>query len=86
MSPAHRVSYRVAEDVAFVRSVTAKLRELRKTDGLTSEQLADRLQIPAQNVRRIERGQNVTLKTLARLAAALGYDVRITFVRRRDHH
>lgn len=68
------------EEKVLVRQVTARLRELRRTHGLTSVTVAERLGIPAQNIRRIEYGQNVTLKTLARVAAALGYEVRVTFV------
>ena len=66
---------------AFVKSVTTKLRELRKANGVTGEQLAEKLEIPVQNLRRIEAGQNVTLKTLARIATALGFQVRVSFVR-----
>jgi transcriptional regulator with XRE-family HTH domain len=68
---------------AFVKSFTTKLRELRKANGVTGEQLAERLEVPVQNLRRIEAGQNVTLKTIARIALALGCQVRITFVRLR---
>jgi transcriptional regulator with XRE-family HTH domain len=73
----------VAEKDAFVRYVTAKLRELRKANGVTGEQLAERLGIAVQNLRRIEAGQNITLATLARVAKALGFQVKVTFVRLR---
>lgn len=67
---------------ALAETVTTKLRELRKKSGVTGEELAERLGIPVQNVRRIEAGQNVTLKTLERIARALGYEVTIRFVKR----
>lgn len=71
-------------EVALVENVTARIRRLRRAQGLTGEQLAERLGIAAQNLRRLERGQNITLRTLARVADALGFDVRVTFVRRRS--
>jgi transcriptional regulator with XRE-family HTH domain len=67
----------------FVKHVTAKLRELRKADGVTGEQLAERLGIAVQNLRRIEAGQNITLKTLAKVATALGFQVKVSFTRSR---
>lgn len=75
----------MAEDPkTFVRYVARRLRQLRKSNGVTGEKLAELLGVPAQNVRRIEAGgQNITVKTLARIAGALGYGVKITFVRRK---
>lgn len=73
-----------AEENVLVRLVTARLRELRQANRLTATAVAERVGLPPQNIRRIETGQNVTLKTLARIANALGYDVKVTFVRRRD--
>ena len=67
----------------FVKNVTTKLRELRKADGVTGEQLAERLGIAVQNLRRVEAGQNITLKTLARIAEALGFKVKVSFTRSR---
>ncbi len=64
----------------FVRYVTGKLRELRKAHGVTGEELAERLGIAAQNLRRIEAGQNITLRTLGRIARALGVKIEITFI------
>lgn len=64
----------------FVRYVTGKLRELRKAHGVTGEELAERLGIAAQNLRRIEAGQNITLRTLGRIARALGVKIEVTFI------
>lgn len=64
--------------------MTARLRDLRLAQGLTTVVVGERLEVPAQNIRRIEAGQNLTLKTLARTAAALGYEVAVTFVQRSD--
>lgn len=66
---------------AFVARVVRSLVALRKRDGLTVLETAERLGTTVQNVQRIERGQNVTLKTLARFASAVGYEVEIRFKR-----
>lgn len=66
---------------AFAAKITRKLVALRKREKITIQTLADRMDTTMQNVQRIERGQNVTLKTLHRIATALGYQVRITFPR-----
>jgi transcriptional regulator with XRE-family HTH domain len=67
---------------AFVRHVTSRLRALRKANGFTGEELAERLGIAVQNLRRIEAGQNITLRTLSRMASALGFTARVTFQRK----
>jgi transcriptional regulator with XRE-family HTH domain len=69
---------------AFVRHVTSRLRALRKANGFTGEQLAERLGIAVQNLRRIEAGQNITLKTLSRMASALGFTAKVSFLRKRN--
>ena len=56
-----------------------QLRAIRKAKGITTEQLAERLDTAVQNVRRIEAGQNITLRMLDRIATALGVQVRIAF-------
>ena len=49
-----------------------RIREIRKTRGLSQEKLAERAGISAQYVRNIERGvENPTLDLLLRLAEAL---------------
>ena len=45
---------------------------MRKSKGLTQEGVAERLRMAMKNYQRIEYGQNITLKTLARVANALG--------------
>jgi transcriptional regulator with XRE-family HTH domain len=66
---------------AFAAEITRQLTELRKADGITVQDLAERLDTTVQNVQRIERGQNVTLRTLHRMATALGFTVTIKFER-----
>ena len=57
---------------AFVRRVTKRIAELRRDRGMTQEGLAEALCTATRNVQRIEAGQNLTLHTLARVAALLG--------------
>ena len=60
---------------AAVRRVAQRIAEVRREKGLTQDQLAESLQCATKNVQRIEYGQNVTIKTLTRIANALGVAV-----------
>jgi transcriptional regulator with XRE-family HTH domain len=56
-----------------VRDVGRKLRELRMKRGWTQEDVAEKLGIALRNYQVMERGkQNLTLKTIAKLARVLG--------------
>ncbi len=66
----------------FVRRVTKRIAKVRKMRGMTQEDLAARLRTAVRNVQRIEAGQNLTLHTIARVAAALGVRPEELFVRR----
>jgi transcriptional regulator with XRE-family HTH domain len=56
--------------------VGARIRALRQAAGLTQEDLAHRLGIPVPNVHRMESGrQNLTLRSLAKIAGALEAEV-----------
>jgi len=55
----------------LVERVTRRIAEVRRSKGLTQEQLAERLETAMKNLQRIEAGQNLTLRTLARVASAL---------------
>jgi transcriptional regulator with XRE-family HTH domain len=66
---------------AFAARITRELAALRKAEEVTVLELAERLDTTVQNVQRIERGQNVTLRTLHRIATALGFKVTIKFER-----
>lgn len=55
----------------FVRRVTRRIAGLRRARGITQAQAADRLGVALKNWQRIEQGQNLTLHTLARVAAVL---------------
>lgn len=57
------------------RRLGRNLRSLRRTKGLSQEAFADTLHIHRTYMGGLERGErNVTLKTVERIAAALGVD------------
>jgi hypothetical protein len=60
----------------------AQLRDLAARDGATWTALR-RGGVNHYTWTRVRRGQNMTLRTLERLAGAFGYRVEITFVRDR---
>jgi transcriptional regulator with XRE-family HTH domain len=70
----------VTDESDLVATVTQQLAEARRASGITIEQLAERLDTAVQNVHRIEKGQNITLRTLERVARALGQKVRFRLV------
>ena len=54
----------------------------RKESGLTQKQLSDRTGITQADISRLESGNaNPSLHTLQRLAAGLGMELRVEFVR-----
>jgi len=48
-----------------------QIREARKQAGLTQEQLAERAHVGRNDVSRLEKGANVTMRTLNRIVGAL---------------
>lgn len=57
----------------LVRDVGRRIAEIRRVLGLTQEQMAERMGMPPRAYQVIEYGRrNLTLKTIARLAGALG--------------
>jgi transcriptional regulator with XRE-family HTH domain len=57
---------------AFVLRVTRRIGEIRRERGLTQDAVAEALGTATRAFQRIEAGQNLTLFTLARIAAVLG--------------
>jgi transcriptional regulator with XRE-family HTH domain len=55
----------------FVVRVTRRIATLRRELGVTQDELAERLGTATRNIQRMEAGQNLTLHTLARVAAVL---------------
>ena len=56
----------------IIANVGARAAELRRAQGWTQEDLAGRLKIEPQSVQRIERGMNLSIRSLVKLAHALG--------------
>ena len=55
--------------------------DARKESGLTQKQLSERTGIAQADISKLERGNaNPSLRTLQRLAAGMGMNVRIEFV------
>ena len=59
--------------------VGRRVAELRSARGWTQQQAAEHLKMPVNNLQRIERGMNLTIKTLVRLARGLGAPTRALF-------
>ncbi|MCS6913589.1 MAG: helix-turn-helix transcriptional regulator [Myxococcales bacterium] len=60
------------DEDALIASVGARLKQLRYAAGLTQEAMALRIECGLRNYQRLETGQvNMSLRTVARLAAAL---------------
>ena len=60
---------------AAVRRVGRRISEIRRARGITQDQMAEGLRCATKNYQRIEYGQNVTIKTLTRIANLLGVTV-----------
>lgn len=59
----------------FIRT---RLANIRKSKGLTQEQLANKAGLSASTISNIESGENsYTLRSLIRCAEALGYEINI---------
>lgn len=58
--------------------IRQELRALREGAGLSRRELAERIGITQMSVGRIERGITSDIETMARLAGALGCQIRIT--------
>ncbi len=54
------------------------LAELREDRGLTQEQVADRLGTRQSNVSRLERRENLQIRTLREVVEALGGELEVT--------
>lgn len=73
--------FRKAFEAHYLEAVVAeRLHELREKKRLTQKQLAHRLGMGQNAVSRIEKGENsMTLRTVQRIAEALGYSVVVGF-------
>lgn len=58
--------------------IRIRLTNIRKSKGLTQEQLANKAGLSASTISNIESGENsYTLRSLIRCAEALGYEINI---------
>jgi transcriptional regulator with XRE-family HTH domain len=65
------------EDPEFlVRRVGRRIAELRQRAGLTQEELAEQLGVGWRYLSRAERGENLTLRTLAKIANVFGVEAK----------
>jgi transcriptional regulator with XRE-family HTH domain len=58
------------------RLVGRRIAELRRLKGITQEEMAELLDVGSRYVSRAERGENLTLETLAKIANGLGVPAR----------
>jgi transcriptional regulator with XRE-family HTH domain len=66
------VPSRASPEKGFVERVARRIAEARRARGITQEDLAGRIETAPRSYQRIEAGQqNLTLRTIARIAAAL---------------
>jgi transcriptional regulator with XRE-family HTH domain len=73
------------ETGAVLREIGLRIREVRRSRGLTQEQAAERLGMLAPNYARIEQGRaNVTVDTLVRVATTLSVPVAALFRKQRS--
>ena len=64
---------RVTTGDALIREVGLRVAEVRISKGRTQQQLADALEVDTKFLQRIESGkQNLTLRSIARIAGTLG--------------
>ena len=62
-------------------TITQAMIDARKESGLTQKQLSERTGIAQADISKLERGNaNPSLRTLQRLAAGMGMNVKIEFV------
>jgi transcriptional regulator with XRE-family HTH domain len=70
------VLVRVPDAEKTIKSVGRRIAELREAAGLTQDQLAELIEMEPANLRPIEGGRrNMTIRTMCRIATALGCSV-----------
>lgn len=73
--------FREAFEAHYLEALVAeKLHDLREKKHLTQKELASKAHMQQNAVSRIEKGENsLTLRTVQKVAAALGYEVVVDF-------
>lgn len=80
------------ENQEKIREIEASLKaaqiayEMRKKAGLTQAEIARKLHIKQPNYARIERGQNITVNTLAGIAQVCGAELNIGYRIKKASH
>lgn len=62
--------------------LACELKKIMEEKGVTKKELAERLGVSPAYITKIFSGYNISLKTVARILAALEADVKLTFVDR----
>ena len=72
--------YMVTPSIEY--AIPVMLKQARQAKGMSAPQVAKALGVPYQNYWRLEKGErkNITIGTLKRAAAVLGFSVDISFV------
>ena len=66
---------------SFLKNLGKKIRAIRNDHGLSQRELGLRAEMEKSEIQRLERGTNVTFKTIIKIANALDVDIEtlITF-------
>lgn len=71
---------RPADPDRVVRQVGRRFAELRSAAGMTQDEYAEKLGVSLKYLQRIERGENLTIRSLVKLTNGLGVSVLELFV------
>ncbi|WP_295999115.1 helix-turn-helix transcriptional regulator [uncultured Veillonella sp.] len=75
--PQYKESY-LKEKTMLASAVT--ITKSREASGLSQRELAERSGVPQSIIARIERGYNISIDTLSKIAFALNKRVKISFI------
>lgn len=64
---------RKVQDAVYAYRIGEAIRDARKRENLTQEQLGERVGVKKAQISRIERGYSVTIPTMSRVFKALGF-------------
>lgn len=64
---------RKVQDSVYAYRIGEAIRDARKRENLTQEQLGERVGVKKAQISRIERGYSVTIPTMSRVFKALGF-------------
>lgn len=64
---------RKVQDALYAYRIGEAIKDARKRENLTQEQLGERVGVKKSQISRIERGYSVTIPTMSRVFKALGF-------------